>query len=92
MTLIIETLEIETMLLFTDFSFLSGEIPGWMVWKYFAFHFFDAFKYFVPKCYMQKTLHSWYSMSLIDKCGKAKTSLSQNADIHKFGGAKSEAV
>lgn len=40
MTLIIETLETETMLLFTDFSFLLGEIPGWMVWKYFAFHFF----------------------------------------------------
>lgn len=48
--------------------------------------FFDAFNYFVPKCCKQKTLHSWYS------CGKAKTSISQNADIPKFGGAKSEAV
>lgn len=86
MTLIIETLETETMLLFTDFSFLLGEIPGWMVWKYFAFYFFDAFNYFVPKCCTQKTLHSWYS------CGKAKTSISQNADIPKFRGAKSEAV
>lgn len=95
MTLIIEILEIETMLLFTDFFFYScrgKSLDGWYGTILHFFFYFDAFKYFVPKRYMQKTLHSWYSVSLTDKCGKVKTSISQNADIPKFGGARSEAV
>lgn len=93
MTLIIEILEIETMLLFTDFFIpcRGKSLDGWYG-RILHFIFFDAFNYFAAKRYMQKTLHSWYSVSLTDKCGKAKTSISQNADIPKFGGAKSEAV
>lgn len=81
------------MLLFTDFFIPVGGNPWMDGMELFCISFFFyAFKYFVPKRYMQKTLHSWYSVSLADKCGKVKTSISQNADIPKFEGARSEAV